>query len=52
MVVHFLQVTAEFTAYVDAGSVAGTTAVDAEAVKLADGMSWVVDTQDMIIVAY
>ena len=54
-VIDFFQVTAAFRAYVDAGSVAGEAAgagEDAEAVKLADGMSWVVGTQDMLIVAY
>lgn len=53
-VVDFFQVTAEFEAYVDAGSVAGVTpsAADAQAVKMADTMSLQVDTQDMSIKAY
>lgn len=54
VVIEFFQVTAQFEAYVDAGSVAGVTpsATEAESVKLADSMSLEVDTQDMRIVAY
>lgn len=53
-VIEFFQVTAEFDAYIDAGSVAGVTpsAADAEAVKMADAQSLRVDTQDMSIVAH
>ena len=53
-VIDFFQVTAEFDAYIDAGSVAGVSpsAADAEAVKLADAKSLEVDTQDMLIVAH
>ena len=54
VVIDFFQVTAEFDAYIDAGSVKGVTpsAADAEAVKMADGKSLEVDTQDMLIVAH
>lgn len=54
VVIDFFQVTADFSAYIDAGSVAGVTpsAADAEAVKMADAMSLQVDTQDMTIVAH
>ena len=54
VVIDFFQVTADFDAYIDAGSVAGVTpsAADAEAVKMADANSLQVDTQDMTIVAY
>ncbi|KAF6227384.1 hypothetical protein HO133_008828 [Letharia lupina] len=54
VVVEFFQVTAEFDAYIDAGSVAGVTpaAADAEAVRMADAQSLQVDTQDMLIVAH
>ena len=54
VVIDFFQVTADFTAYIDAGSVAGVTpsAADAQAVKMANANSYQVDTQDMKIVAY
>lgn len=54
VVIEFFQVTAEFAAYVDAGSVAGVTpsATEAQSVKLADANSLIVDTQDMLIVAH
>ena len=54
VVIDFFQVTAEFHAYIDAGSVAGVTpsALDAKAVNLADLQTLQVDTQDMTIVAY
>ncbi|KAM0802515.1 hypothetical protein BDR22DRAFT_887304 [Usnea florida] len=54
VVIDFFQVTAEFAAYIDAGSVAGVTpaAGDEEAVKMADEQSLMVDTQDMSIVAH
>ena len=54
VVIDFFQVTAEFDAYIDAGSVQGMTpsAADAEAVKMADEKSLEVDTQDMLIVAH
>ena len=54
VVIDFFQVTAEFDAYIDAGSVQGVipSAADAEAVKMADGKSLEVDTQDMLIVAH
>ena len=59
VVVEFLQVTAAFDAYVDAGSVAGGSAggedeagVEGEAVRMADERSLVVGTQEMLIVAY
>ena len=57
VVVEFLQVTAAFDAYVDAGSVAGGSGgdeagVEGEAVRMADERSLVVGTQEMLIVAY
>ena len=54
VVIDFFQVTAEFDAYIDAGSVQGMSpsAADAEAVKMADEKSLEVDTQDMLIVAH
>ena len=54
VVIDFFQVTADFAAYVDAGSVAGVTpsAADEEAVRMADARSLQVDTQDMLIVAH
>lgn len=54
VVIDFFQVTAEFDAYIDAGSVAGVTpsAADAEAVRMADAQSLQVDTQDMSIIAH
>ena len=54
IVIDFYQVQADFSAYIDAGSVAGVTptAADAQAVKMADVQSLQVDTQDMLIVAY
>lgn len=54
VVIDFFQVQADFTAYIDAGSVAGVTpsAADAQAVKLANANSYQVDTQDMKIIAY
>ena len=54
VVIDFFQVTAEFDAYIDAGSVQGVTpsAADAEAVKMADDKSLEVDTQDMLTVAH
>ena len=53
-IIAFFQVTADFTAYIDAGSVAGVTpsAADAQAVKMANANSYQVDTQDMKIIAY
>lgn len=51
-VIHFFQVTAQFTAYVHCGSVPGVTPKDPEAAARADTFSWRVWTQDMIIVAY
>lgn len=54
VVIDFFQVTADFTAYIDAGSVAGVTpsAADAEAVKMANANSYQVGTQDMTIIAH
>ena len=54
VVIDFFQVTADFTAYIDAGSVAGVTpsAADAEAVKMANANSYQVGTQDMTITAH
>ena len=54
VVIDFFQVTADFTAYIDAGSVAGVipSAADAEAVKMADANSFQVETQDMKIIAH
>ena len=59
VVVEFLQVTAAFDAYVDAGSGAGgrggwgdEAGVEGEAVRMADERSLVVGTQEMLIVAY
>ena len=52
VVVDFFQVQAEFTAYVDAGSVAGMAPDDFGAVRAADEMSWQVGTDDMEIIAY
>lgn len=54
VVIDFFQVTADFDAYIDAGSVAGVTpsAADAEAVKMANANSLQVNTQDMTIVAH
>ena len=54
VVIEFFQVTAEFTAYIDAGSVAGVTpsAADAEAVAKANANSYQVATQDMSIIAH
>lgn len=51
-IIDFFQITADFNAYIDAGSIAGVVATDIEAVKLADEKSLQVDTQDMKIVAY
>ena len=54
VVVNFFQVTAEFAAYVDAGSVAGVTPTpeEAPAVALANLNSLQVDVQDLTIVAH
>ena len=52
VVVDFFQVQAEFTAYIDAGSVAGMAPNDFGAVRAADEMSWQVSTDDMEIIAY
>ena len=52
VVIDFLQVQAEFTAYIDAGSVAGVAPNDPGAVKAADELSWQVSTDDMEIIAY
>ena len=54
VVIDWFQVTADFDAYIDAGSVQGVnpSAADAEAVKMADEKSLEVDTQDMLIVAH
>lgn len=55
VVIDFFQVTADFDAYVDAGSVAGVSSgggVDAQAVKMADVKSLEVGTQEMLIVAH
>ena len=54
VVIDFFQVTADFTAYIDAGSVAGVTpsAADAEAVKMANANSYQVGTQDMTIISH
>lgn len=54
-VIDFFQVTAEFDAYIDAGSVAGVSssgAEDAQAVRMADLKSLEVGTQEMLIVAH
>lgn len=53
-VIDFFQVTADFDAYIDAGSVAGVTpsAADALAVSMANAQSLQVGTQDMTIVAH
>ena len=52
----FFQLTAEFTAYVGAGSVAGVPVgagtMQSEMNAAADQKSWVVQTQQMEIVAY
>ncbi|KAL6719141.1 hypothetical protein ACLMJK_003378 [Lecanora helva] len=50
-VVEFFQLTAEFTAYIGPGSVAGQPTQGAMT-KAADLKSWIVDTQQMEIVAY
>ena len=55
VVIDFFQVQAGFTAYIDAGSVAGMAGmapIDFGAVKAADEMSWQVGTDDMEIIAY
>lgn len=54
VVIDFFQVTAQFAAYIDAGSVAGVapSAADAVAVAMANAQSLQVDTQDMSIVAH
>ena len=52
VVIDFFQVQAEFTAYIDAGSVAGQTPNDPGAVKAADELSWQVGTDHMEIIAY
>ena len=52
VVIGFFQVQAEFTAYIDAGSVAGVTPNDPGVVKAADELSWQVSTDDMEIIAY
>ena len=51
VVIGFFQLQAEFTAYVDAGSVAGN-GNEASVAKAANFMSWVVESVDMDIVAY
>jgi len=55
-VAEFFQLTAGFAAYVGAGSVAGvavsTGTIQGEMNKAADEKSWVVDTQQMEILAY
>ena len=52
VVIDFFQVQADFTAYIDAGSVAGVTPNDPGVVKAADELSWSVSTDDMEIIAY
>ncbi|KAL9136009.1 MAG: hypothetical protein Q9175_002790 [Cornicularia normoerica] len=54
VVIDFFQATADFTAYIDAGSVAGVapSAADGTAVTMANAQSLQVDTQDMSIVAH
>ena len=52
VVIDFFQVQADFTAYIDAGSVAGVTPSDPGVVKAADELSWAVSTDDMEIIAY
>ena len=52
VVINFFQLQADFTAYIDAGSVAGVTPTDPGVVKAADELSWDVDTDDMEIIAY
>lgn len=54
VVIEFFQVTAEFDAYVDAGSVAGVTpsAANVKSVSMANAQSLQVGTQDMTIVAH
>ena len=52
VVIDFFQVQAEFTAYIDAGSVAGVAPNDPGAVKAVDELSWQVSTDDMEIIAY
>lgn len=55
-VAEFFQLTAEFTAYIGAGSVAGVAVapntIQSQMMKAADQKSWVVDTQQMKIMAY
>ena len=55
-VAEFFQLTADFTAYVGAGSVAGVEvpagSVQSEMNGAADEKSWIVDTQEMEIIAY
>lgn len=55
VVIDFFQVTAEFEAYVDTGSVAGVSrpgGADGQAVRMADVKSLEVGTQEMLIVAH
>ncbi len=52
VVIDFFQVQAQFTAYIDAGSVAGVTLNDPGVAKAADELSWAVSTDDMEIIAY
>ena len=55
-VVQFFQLTASFTAYIGAGSVAGVSVapntVQSDMVQTADEKSWFVNTQAMVITAY
>lgn len=55
-VAEFFQLTAEFTAYIGTGSVAGVAVapntVQSEMTGAADQKSWIVDTQQMEIIAY